>query len=84
MAMVIELPDVIAKRVTAAATARGISPTDVVSELVTISLTDPVVASSEVDPFEAFIGCGASGDRRNLTIHQLRDELSAAHLGERS
>lgn len=81
MAMVIDFSEAVALKVRAVASARGISPTEVLVELVT-TLPDPPVA--EVDWLEAFIGCGASGDTSERSMLQLRDELSAAQLAGRS
>lgn len=64
MAMVIELSEENAQRVTAIATARGVSPTEVVDELVAgLRHQSPTIVIDESqDSFEAFFGCGDSGD----------------------
>ena len=80
--MVIELSEEAAARVTAAAAARGLTETELVEELVTEAL--PSGIGSAGDLLQAFIGCGASGDRRDRSIHELRDELSAAQLDRTS
>lgn len=82
--MIIDFPEAVASKVRAVASARGISPTEVLSELITL-LPDPSEEPTvEVDWLEAFIGCGASGDRGERTIGQLRNALSAAQLAHRS
>ena len=62
--MVIELSEENAQRVTAIATARGVSPTEVVDELVAgLRHQSPTIAIAESqDSFGAFFGCGDSGD----------------------
>ena len=77
MAMVIELPDLLAERVTARAAERGVSPTDVVFEFVTVGLGDDTTDDDGIDVFEAFFGCGASGDTKPSTIHEMRHDLAA-------
>ena len=64
MAMLIELSEENAQRVTAIATARGVSPTEVVDELVPgLRHQSPTIVIDESqDSLEAFFGCGDSGD----------------------
>ena len=76
--MVIELSEQAAARVAAAARARGVSETVIVEEL-TQTLT-PTSEPAGADVLDAFIGCGSSGDHHERSIHDLRDELSAAQL----
>ena len=64
MAMVIELSEGNAQRVTAIATAHGVSPTEVVDELIA-GLREPsptMAIDASHDHLEAFFGCGDSGD----------------------
>ena len=78
--MVIELSEEAAARVAAAARARGVSETTIVEELTQSLATATAPAAVEGDALDAFIGCGSSGDRTGRTIHERRDELSAAQL----
>ena len=73
--MVIELSEQAAARVAAAARARGVSETAIIEEL-----TQTLTPAGTGDVLDAFIGCGSSGDRKDRSIHDLRDELSAAQL----
>lgn len=74
--MVIELSEQAAARVAAAARARGVTETAIIEELTQTLTPEPAAG----DVLDAFIGCGSSGERHERSIHDLRDELSAAQL----
>jgi hypothetical protein len=82
MAMVITLKDDAAVRASELAAAAGVSTDEVVAQLVLAAPLPAGTADPARDALEAFIGCGASGDRQDRTIQQLRDELSAAQLDQ--
>lgn len=69
MALTVQLPDEIAARVQAAAADRGVSADEVVVEAVRAQLPGH-------ETLKAFIGVGASGDRRPFEIHDARRKLA--------
>jgi hypothetical protein len=78
--LLIELSEQAAARVAAAARVRGVSEAVIVEELTqTLASTE---SAGTRDVLDAFIGCGSSGERHGHTIHELRDELSAAQLSD--
>lgn len=78
--MVITLKDDAAVRASELAAAAGMSTDEVVAQLVLATPSPAASPDQAREALDAFIGCGASGDRRDRTIQQLRDELSAAQL----
>jgi hypothetical protein len=80
MAMVITLEDDAARRARELAAAAGVSTDEVVAQLVLATPSPATTPDTAGDALDAFLGCGASGDRRDRTIQELRDELSAAQL----
>jgi hypothetical protein len=69
MALTVQLPDEIAARVQAVAADRGVSADEVVVEAVRAQFPGHETLS-------AFIGFGASGDRRPFDIHEARGTLA--------
>jgi hypothetical protein len=82
MSMVLTVPDRVADRLRLLAIERGTTVSEAATDLLEASPQLPpiVIVIKDEDPLEAFLGCGASGDHRPRTIHELRDELSAAQL----
>ena len=78
--VMLQLSEKTAARLNSVAAARGVTPAELVEELVTDALPATDQTASDRDLLEAFIGCGASGDRRDRSIQELRDELSTAQL----
>jgi hypothetical protein len=83
MSMVLNVPDRVAVRLRERAAERGESVEDFA---VTIFEGSPLL--QETDPattvsdglLESFLGCGASGDKREQSIHDLRDALSESQI----
>jgi hypothetical protein len=83
MSMVLTIPDRVADRLRLLAIERGTTVSEAATDLLEASPELPpmvIAVDEDEDPLEAFLGCGASGDHRPRTIHELRDELSAAQL----
>jgi hypothetical protein len=82
MSMFLTVPDRVADRLRLLAIERGTTVSEAATDLLEASpeLPPMVIVIEDEDPLEAFLGCGASGDHRARTIHELRDELSAAQL----
>lgn len=76
------VPEEVSGLVESLAVERGFTPAQVLALAVRQFADHP--ATEDDDLLEAFIGCGASGDRRERSIHELRDELSAAQLADRA
>ena len=81
--MTIELSDAATERVVAAAGARGISEAEVVEQLTSMLASPEWDTREKADALAAFIGCGSADESRDLSIHELRDELSASQLRDR-
>jgi hypothetical protein len=58
----VHLPDELAERLAAEAARRGMSVDEVAAELLAASFTPVGRTGRQVDPLEAFIGSGDSGD----------------------
>jgi hypothetical protein len=91
MSMVLTVPDRVAARLRTLALARGGSVDDVATELleaspalppagVSLPPLAPVVLDETEDPFEAFFGCGDSGNSEPMTIHEMRRDLATRKL----
>jgi hypothetical protein len=83
MSMVLTVHERLAERLRLLAIERGASVDEVAADLMEASPDLPVlrdVPDEDADLLEEFLGCGASGDHQPRTIHELRDELSAAQL----
>jgi hypothetical protein len=88
MSMVLTVPDRVAARLRILALARGGSVDDVATELLEASPALPPADSTVPtsppietgDPFEAFFGCGDSGNREPMTIQEMRHDLAARKL----
>jgi hypothetical protein len=72
MALSFELPPDAVRKLEAEAGRRGVRVDDVVAEL--------AARLPEVDPLEAFIGCGSSGDTTPFDIHRARADMAGARL----
>lgn len=66
------LPEELAARLAAEASRRGVHVDEVAAELLAAGLDRPTAD----DALEAFIGCGASGQRDPFDIHRARAELA--------
>ena len=67
----VNLPDELAAELSEAAARRGMRVDEFAARLVAAGLASP-----EVDPLEAFIGCGASGRHEPFDIHRARRDLA--------
>ena len=83
--LVLNLPDRLASRLRERAAQRGESV-----EALAVGIFDasPLLAEEPPTPatpdlVEAFLGCGGSGDSRDLSIESLRNELSDSQLANR-
>jgi hypothetical protein len=83
MSMTITVPDRTAHRLQRAAARRGVS-VEVLAVETLDALDDAPLpsAADDVDPLEAFIGCGSSGGARPFEIHEARRELAARRAAE--
>ncbi len=77
MSLSVDLPDALAARVAAVAAQRGLSPAEVVTELVAAQLADPTVGLSS-RRFLAFAGIGASSSGQGAAE---ADEMLAEDFG---
>jgi hypothetical protein len=83
--MVLSVPDRVAERLRERAAQRGESVEDFA---VTVLEGSPLLQATSLSTtlsdglLESFLGCGASGDKREQTIHDLRDALSASQISE--
>ena len=79
--LLLNLPDRLASLLRERAAERGET---VEAFAVEIFDASPLLAEqpprTESDLLEAFLGCGASGDSRDLSIEELRNELSESQL----
>jgi hypothetical protein len=79
--MVLNVPDCVAERLRERAAQRE-------SLAVTVLEGSPLLQATSLATtladglLESFLGCGASGDKRKQTIHDLRDALSASQICE--
>lgn len=81
--MALTVHDALADRLRRLAIERGRSVEEVATDLLEASPELPPSTTPREDSedmLEAFLGCGSSGDHQPRTIHELRDELSAAQL----
>lgn len=79
--MVLHLPDELAAQLEREAARRGAT----VEELAVEALRrryGQQPGASDASTLDAFIGCGASGERAPFDIHRARAELSARKLAE--
>jgi hypothetical protein len=80
----LNLPDRLASLLRERAAQRGET---IEAFAVGIFVASPLLAeqpqATESDLLEAFLGCGASGDSRDLSVEVLRNELSESQLAKR-
>jgi hypothetical protein len=72
VSITVHLPDELGEPLAAAAAARDVAVEQIAAELVAKGLANDVV-----DPLEAFLAAGGSGQREPLDIHQARQDLAA-------
>lgn len=76
----VHLPDELADRLAAEAVRREVSLDELAAE--TLADRSPPAGVEPKDALEAFIGCGSSGRRQSLDIHQARAELAQRRATE--